>query len=323
LLLLLARVLQGLSTPVAQPLLAPWYRVVGDGDRLLLEYAQSLVVLDGNAVRTLLPALLPLLDGTRSVDDLAARLGPAARPAIEAAIELLVARGVVIDGPDAPSDIRTPARRAAAAYGLSPTVASERLRHSAVGIVGSGEVRLEIVRLLAAAGIRNLRRLGWRGRGRADLAVVAPAADELDRLHDWNCAALDRGSAYLLISPWDGRTARVGPLVLPHQTCCYDCLQLRLGASSGYAAEFAEVAATPLAVAPDPSVAAITAALAAQLTVRWLIGGDAAVPGSLSTVETRPALRIDVHTVLRVPRCPSCSVAERSVPPLPWHAAAA
>jgi hypothetical protein len=67
----------------------------------------------------------------------------------------------------------------------------------------------------------------------------------------------------------------------------------------------------------------MSAALAAQLTVRWLIGGDATVPGTLYTLEARPALRLDTHAVLRVPRCPSCSVAERLAPPLPWHAAAA
>ena len=99
----------------ALPLLAPWYRVVGDGERLLLEYAQSVVVLEGAAVQSLLPALLPLLDGTRSVDDLAARLGPPARPAIEAAVELLAEHGVVVAGPDAPPDLRDAARAAAAA----------------------------------------------------------------------------------------------------------------------------------------------------------------------------------------------------------------
>ena len=96
-----------------RPLLAPWYRLVGDGDRLLLEHAQSVVVLEGAAVRILLPRLLPLLDGTRCVDDLAERLGEAARPAIVAALGLLAERGLVIDGPDVPAIRRPfhPARR--------------------------------------------------------------------------------------------------------------------------------------------------------------------------------------------------------------------
>ena len=307
----------------ALPLLAPWYRVVGDGERLLLEYAQSVVVLEGAAVQSLLPALLPLLDGTRSVDDLAARLGPPARPAIEAAVGLLAEHGVVVAGPDAPPDLRDAARAAAAAYRLSPAVAADRLRTTGVGAVGSGAALLDVVRLLAAAGVRNVRRLGWRGRRRVELAVVAPAADELDRLSAWNRSALATGTPFLLVRPWDGRMAAVGPLVLPGQTCCYECLLLRRGANSGYAADFAEVEAAPLCTAPDAALTAFTAALAAHLAVRWAIGGDRSVPGLLYTIETQPGVQLGEHMVLRVPRCPACSVAERAAPPLPWHAAAA
>ena len=307
----------------ALPLLAPWYRVVGDGGRLLLEHAQSLVVLEGEAVRTLLPSLLPLLDGTRGIEELAIRLGPAARPAVEAALELLTAHGLVVDGPDAPADLRAPARSAAAAYGLAPTVAAERLRRGTVGLVGTGGLRLDVLRLLAASGLREVRRLGWRGRGRAELVVVVPAADELDRLPAWNVAALEHGCPYLLVRPWDGRTASVGPLVLPGQTCCYECVLLRRGANSGYADELADVEAAPLAAPPDPALGAIAAALAAHLVVRWLVGRNATVPGVLYTVETRPSPLIVEHAVLRVPRCAACSPAEQQAAPLPWHAAAA
>jgi bacteriocin biosynthesis cyclodehydratase domain-containing protein len=296
---------------------------VGDGDRLLLEYAQSLVVLEGAAVRTLLPVLLPLLDGTRSVDDLAARLGPAAKPAIEAALELLGDYGVVIDGPDAPSSIRDAARAIAAAHRLAPAAAADRLRGITVSLAGSGAARLDVARLLAAAGIGSVRRLPWSGRGRTDLALVVPATDELDRLPAWNRTALASKTPFLVVRPWDGRMAAVGPLVLPGQTCCYECLLLRRGANSGFGADLPDVEATPLAVAPDPAVTALAAAVAAHVAVRWAIGGDRSVPGVLYTVEPSPALRLGEHAVLRVPRCPACSVAERAAPPLPWHAAVA
>jgi bacteriocin biosynthesis cyclodehydratase domain-containing protein len=305
------------------PLLAPWYRAVGHGERLLLEHAQSLVVLEGAAVRTLLPALLPLLDGTHDVDQLADRLGPAARPAIDAALELLTARGVVVDGPDAPAERRKQARAAAAAYGLSPTAAAGRLEAARVGVVGGGEASLELARLLHGAGIGGVRRLGWRGRGPVDLAVVAPAPDELDRLPAWNGAALRRQTRWLLVRPFDGRCAAVGPLAVPGQTCCYECLLLRRGACSGYASDLPEVEAAPLAAAADPGVDGFAAALAVHLAVRWIVGADRALAGCLYTLELFPALRLRTQWVLRVPRCPACSTAERQAPPLPWHAAAA
>ncbi|HZO98276.1 MAG TPA: TOMM precursor leader peptide-binding protein [Gaiellaceae bacterium] len=304
------------------PLLAPWCRVVGDGERLLLEHAQSLVVLEGAAVRTLLPALLPLLDGTRDLDALAARLGQPARPAIAAALELLAGHGVVVEGPDAPPGRRAAARAAAAAFGLPPAAAAARLAASAVGIVGAGEARLEVARLLAAAGVGAVRRLGWRGRGGVDLAVVAPAPDELDRLPAWNRTALRRELRWLLLRPFDGRSCAVGPLAVPGQTCCYECLLLRRGASLGYPDLLRELEAAPLAAPPDPAVAAFAAALAAHVAVRWVVGADRTLAGTLYTFEPYPAPRLEEHAVLRVPRCPACSGAGRVAPPLPWHAAA-
>ena len=311
------------KTDGTRPLLAPWYRALGDGERLLLEYAQSVVVLEGGAVRTLLPALLPLLDGTRTVEDLAAQLGPAVRPAIEAAVDLLRDRGVVVDGPDAPADVREAGRAAAADYGLTLATAVERLRRATVGVVGSGSARLDVVRLLWAAGIRSHGALRWTSRRGVDLALVVPGSDELDRLPGWNRAALATGAPFLLVRPWDGRMAAVGPLVLPGQTCCYECLLLRRAANSPYGDDLAELEATPLAASPDRALEAIAAGVAAHLAVRWLVGGDRTVPGVLYAIETQPALRLGDHPVLRVPRCPACSAAERAAPPLPWHTAVA
>jgi len=326
LLLLLARVLPrvtgaGPARP-ALPLLAPWFRVLGDGKRLLLEHAQSLVVLEGAAVRALLPVLLPLLDGTRTVDDLAARLGPAARPAIEAAVDLLHEHGVIVDGPDAPAGDRAPARAAAEAYGLSPAVAAERLHSATVGVAGTGPLRPDVVRLLVAAGVRDVRRLGWRGRGHADLTVVVPAADEVERLPRWNRTALRRDSPFLLVRPWDGRTVEVGPLVLPRQTGCHACLLLRRAGASAYPEDFAELESAPIAALGGAAVSALAAAVVVEVALRWLVGRDRAVPGIVHTIELRPRLRLREHTVLRVPRCPACSNVERAAPPLPWHAAA-
>jgi bacteriocin biosynthesis cyclodehydratase domain-containing protein len=310
------------AVPV-RPLLAPWYRVVGDGERLLLEHAQRLVVLEGAAVRELLPALLPLLDGTRTIDELAARLGSAIRPAIAAALELLSARGVVVEGPDAPREERVAVHAAAAAYGLTPAESGERLRSATAGFVGAGSAGPEILRFLHAAGIGGLRHLAWHGRGRCDLAIVAPAPDELDRLSAWNRSALRGGGRWLLVRPFDGRVASVGPLVVPGQTCCYECMLCRRAANSGFGRDLADIEAAPLAARPEAGLDAFTAALAANIAARWLIGRDKTQAGAMITLETRPILRLEEHVVLRVPRCTACSRSSSVAPPLPWHAAAA
>jgi bacteriocin biosynthesis cyclodehydratase domain-containing protein len=307
----------------SRPLLAPWYRVVGDGDRLLLEHAQSLVVLEGAAVRILLPRLLPLLDGTRCIDELAERLGEAARPAIVGAIELLAARGLVVEGPEAPVSVRDAAHAVAAAYGLTPARAAERLGAASVALVGSGACLFDIARLLCAAGVGELRRSSWRGRGRADLTVVAPALDELDRLHAWNQLAFDRNTDWLFIRPYDGRFASIGPLIVPDQSACYECMLLRRGANAGYAGELADVEAAPVAARADAGFQTLVAGVAAHVVIRWVGGWDRSLPGVLFTLEAQPALRLDEHHVLRVPRCPVCSAVARLAPRLPWHAAEA
>ena len=64
------------------PRLAPWYRLVEDGDRLLFEHGRSVVVLEGGAVRALFPRLLPLLDGSRTLEQIVDRIGAQAAEAI-------------------------------------------------------------------------------------------------------------------------------------------------------------------------------------------------------------------------------------------------
>ena len=307
-----------------RPLVAPWYRLVGDGERLVCEFAQSLVVFEGAAVQALLPSLLPLLDGTLTVDQIELRLGHAARPAIDAALELFVAKGVVVAGPETAAARVEAAEAVAAAYRLTLDEAAARLQAARVGIVGRGRMRLDIARLLVEAGLAGIGRLGWNGGGGgAGLSVVVPAADELDRLPAWNRLALRRRLPFLVVRPWDGRFASVGPLVVPRQTACYACVLLRRAAASAYGADFADVEAAPLAARAGREIEALTAALAAHVVVRWLVGADATVPGVLFTVEAQPALELGCHDVLRVPRCEACSPVALAAPPLPWHQAAA
>ncbi len=311
-----------MSTGVpTRPLLAPWYRLVGDGDRLLLEHARSVVVLEGAAVRALLPVLLPLLDGSRTRDELAARLGSAARPALDSALELLATHGLLLEGPDAGEAARPAVHSLAAGFGLTLAEAADRLACARVGVVGAGPAGTEVARLLHASGIADVGRLSWRGGREVDLAVVAPGKDEVASVPDWNRLALERGVRWLFVRPFDGLIATVGPLVVPGETSCHECLLLRLSANVEYGSDLAEIEGAPSAATADAALDAFVASLAAHLALRWVGGRDTTLPGVLHVVEARPALALSVHPVLRVPRCAACSPAERLAPPLPWHEA--
>jgi len=301
------------------PLLAPWYRLVGLDDRMLLEHGQTVVVLEGDAVRTLLPALLPLLDGTRSHDELAARLGVGARPALDHALEVLAAHGLLVEGPPAPREVASAADAVAATYGLAPDLAARRLRSAVVGVVGASASALEIARLLRLCGVGTVRRCRWHGRDRFDVAVVAPAGDELHRLRSWNRMALAQPRPWLPIGPYDGRYAAVGPLIVPGETCCFECVRRRRAANLAYGELLDDLETVPTAATVDAALGAMVVGVAAHVVLRWLGGCDTTLAGVLFAVEARPALSVGDHPVLRHPRCPACSPAERLASRLPWH----
>jgi bacteriocin biosynthesis cyclodehydratase domain-containing protein len=306
-----------------RPLLAPWYRLVEDGDRLLLEHARSVVVLEGGAVRTLLPELLPLLDGSQTLEELVSRLGEAVRPAVERALELLAANGLLLEGDDGSVVRDANADALAAGYGVSPAVVAERLRSATVGVVGDSPGGAEVARLLHRSGVGRVHHVRWEVGAEVDLAVVAPARDESARVPGWNTLALERGTRWLGMRPFDGSAATVGPLVVPGESCCHACLLIRLAGHVEYGSELELVEAAPVAAAAGAPLEAIAAALTAHLALAWIGGLDTRLPGVLYVLETRPSLALSTHAVLRVPRCPACSPAERLAPRLPWHEAEA
>lgn len=306
-----------------RPLLTPWYRVVGVDHRVLLEHGQRVVVLEGAAVRRLVPALLPLLDGTRSRDDLISRLGVAARPALEHALQVLAEQGLLVEGPPVPAELRVAAHAVAASYGLSPDVVAERLQSAVVGVVGSSPAAVEVARLLRLGGVGAVRRCRWRRDDSIEFAVVAPAAHELARVGRWNRTALATTRPWLPVAAYDGRFAAVGPLVVPGETCCYACVRRRRASNLAYGRHLDELEAVPTAALADAALAAVVVGVAAHVVLRWIGGRDTTLPGVLFAVEARPALSVGEHPVLRHPRCPDCSPAERRAGRLPWHQAEA
>jgi bacteriocin biosynthesis cyclodehydratase domain-containing protein len=272
-------------------------------------------------VKAFVPALLPLLDGTRSRDELVQVLGPATGPAVDLALETLASRGVVVEGPDVTSG------STAAAYGLAsmldatPAIVGERLARAVVRVVGSSPVGAEITRLLRTSGIGQAHHGRWAPSGRLDVVVVAPAAHELGEVEPWNRVANERGTRWLPVLPYNGRFAAVGPLIVPDESCCFECVLRRRGANLDYGDQFRRIEQVPLAARADPAFEACAGALAAHLVLRWIGAQDHSLPGVLYTLEARPAPAVGEHPVLRVPRCPVCSPVERLAPPLPWNQA--
>ena len=299
---------------VRRPLLAPWWRAVENRDRLLFEHAGRVVELNGRAVRALLPRLIPLLDGTRTVQEIVGILGAAAEAPIASALGLLDDHGLLVEGPGRES---AGACYVAAVCSSTPDAVSSALASSRVAILGSAPTAAEVSRLLESAGaVETTSAPIDDPETEADLIVAAPAAEEVEHLAGLNGGRLRDATPWLVLLPTDGRFAAVGPLYVPGQTACHACYLLRRGATSGYEQDFALLERRPVR-APMPAAAnAIAAGLAALICLRWLGARDPTLPGVLYALELQGPFALTRHRVLRVPRCPACAVL--SPPPSPW-----
>ena len=213
----------------ARPALAPWCRVVEDGRRVLLEHGGTVVTLEGRAATALVPRLLPLLDGSRTADEVLDTLGTAARPAVQNALSILAEQGLLTEGPLARSDGGVEVE--AATYVVSITgrstqaLARERLASAHVAIVGSAPAAGELRRLLRRSGVGHVERCPAGRVPASDALVVgAPSRAEIATLDELNDLALARREAWLQVLPYDGRFVVAGPLYLPHVSACRDVL---------------------------------------------------------------------------------------------------
>lgn len=304
---------------VERPLLKPWYRLSVEPGRSTLRYAGSVLEFDGAAAERLLPHLLPLLDGSRTVDDVVAELGEPVRPAVEHALSLLRAHDLLTA--QAPAGAAAGARRCAellAATDRAGRAVAElhaRLVQVEVHVLGSGPAAEPLGRLLQASGCSGVESLAWNEPPPDAFVVAVPASGEVELLEEWNRRAR---APWLQVLPYDGRLAAVGPVVVPGQTACHDCYRHRRDST---------IAALPDrttgAYAGAPALDATLAGLAAHVTLRWLAAGDVADAGVLLAVELAPELRCTRHFVHRVPRCATCSPTRRRAAASPWSAVAA
>jgi bacteriocin biosynthesis cyclodehydratase domain-containing protein len=305
------------------PYLAPWYRVATVPGKVVLEHGQRIVRFEGRATERLLPALLPLLDGRRTVDEIVQVLGPPVRPAVEQALDLLAGHGVLEEGPPLPENLPLPIAGTAGLLtslrpgGRSLADVAASVASCSVAVAGDGPAGIEVARFLRAGGADVQRVTAVEAD--PGLTVCAPSGGELFRLSEWNAQALEARAPWLQVLPFDGRYASVGPLYLPGDTCCYECFRLRREANLDGGAELSLLDRAPAAYPAAPALDAVVGGLAALLVSSWLVHDDHYAPGAFYALELLPTLGLAAHHVYRVPRCPACSGLADIAPPLPWH----
>ena len=319
------------ATPLPQkPRLAGWLTWIDLGDgRLQLRAADFAFTIREPLLVEAVKHLRPLLDGTRSVDELAGSGGAALLPGtLQFALKALRQRGVLQEGalpPALDAEQRRrfePELRFLSHHVVDAEPVLARLQAARVGLVGDPTLGAALRAGLAGVGVGHVaeRPLESSADDQPDDLLIAAAATPASAFFEQvNAACLASGARWMRVA-LEGRLATLGPTIVPEQTACYTCLTLRQAAYD----EPPELEAYRQAVRaggePDEGrLDPLTATLVAQAvleTARLLSGFAPPVTFARQHVFEAATPRVTAHEVLRVPRCPSCG--RKQSPRDPW-----
>ena len=295
----------------------PWFRAARDGDAYLFEYGGRLVRITGLEAVPLLSALLPLLDGSRTVAEVQ-RCLPAWGPDVVAqALSVLTNSGVITTIGASLDDADGEEQLFAAILG--PQVTGRPIREAHIGVIGGGALARTVAALLREAGTGRVTAVKTDDAMPTppDLVIAAADGADLPRLEAWNREMLERGQAWLLMLPFDGVYGGVGPLLIPPETACYACLRTRRRSvleDPDLARAYDE---RPAHHPMGAAVSSLMAGLAVHLALRWVTRRDASVVGMLFAVGLIPQPSVTAHEVFPVPRCAACRPTAQHTP-VPW-----
>ncbi|KUJ49675.1 hypothetical protein ACZ90_67195 [Streptomyces albus subsp. albus] len=216
-----------------RPVFIPGTLVVPMAHGLVVEGGPERQVFRGKAATQLLPDLIPLLDGTRTVEEAAAVVGRVRPVAIRAAVALLYTAGLLHDGPDeaplvpghVPSSVATYVARSldSTRARRSPGEVFAGLAAHPLSIVDTGKPAGAIADLLRRSGERP-ELVGPDHRPRAGETVLMVCEEHEDTAAlsalDQRCAGV--GATWLRVFR-SGSTLEVGPRFEAQSTACYDC----------------------------------------------------------------------------------------------------
>jgi bacteriocin biosynthesis cyclodehydratase domain-containing protein len=212
---------------------------------------ERIVVLEGEFVRSALPALLPLMDGARTTSEIVMELdGSLEASAVRDAIGALWERGLLEDGADWPDDLGA-AEEATARYltnfGLPASMVSEALRSTAILCVGDEGFAALVANEFT---VHGFSRADVAGGGAApvgdrlretDLVVYAETAAGRFAREELNPACLETRTPWMHVSVAPGNHGVLGPLFVPPHTCCYECYRGRVRMNTAAPDELAAV----------------------------------------------------------------------------------
>jgi bacteriocin biosynthesis cyclodehydratase domain-containing protein len=319
------------ATPLPrQPRLASWLTWVDLGDgRLQARAADFAFTLREPLMVDAVNHLRPLLDGTRTVDEIAVSGGEALLSGtLLFALKVLRQRGVLQEGAPPPAlDAEQrrrfePALRFLSHHVVDAEPVLARLAAARVGLVGDPALCAALRAGLESVGVGHVAERPLESAPDAapdDLLIAFAATPASGFFEQVNAACLASGARWMRVA-LEGRLATLGPTIVPEQTACYTCLTLRQAAYDEPAELEKYRQAVRAAGEPDEGrLDPLTATVVAQAVLeaaRLLSGFAPAVTFARQHVFQAATPRVTAHEVLRVPRCPSCG--RKQSPRDPW-----
>ncbi len=257
---------------------------------------------NGNALipDPLYGALARMLDGVNDVEEIFATLsGSYPVEQIFAALDGLRAAGYLAEGSTAEA---RPTMAFWEHLGITPTLARARLDAALVSTIRFGSVDLECL-------FSCLRSQGVKVTPEGDVTVVVTDDYLRPELAIWNARSLISRKAWLLVKPV-GIETWIGPMFVPGQTGCWECLAQRLRGHRKLEGYIARVNGIERPIGPPPAAipSTLQSAMAEAATeiIRWIgTGGNSNL---LNRVVSTSVLTLERahHSLIRRPQCPSC-----------------
>jgi bacteriocin biosynthesis cyclodehydratase domain-containing protein len=313
-----------------RPRLVEWLTFVELGDgRLQMRAADFAFTVREPLLADVVRHLRPMLDGQRTVDELAGSGGAEYLPGtILFVLKLLRQRGVLQESelPPAMDDGQRrrfePALRLLAHHVVDAEKVLVRLLESTVWLAGDPELCARLRAGLEAVGIGRVEPWSLESTSNAvadDLLITAARTPSSAFFEEVNRACLASGQRWMRVA-FEGRFGIVGPTIVPEQTACHTCLILRRSAydSLPELKAYRETIRTT-GEADEGELNPLSATVTAQTVLeaaRVLSGFAPPVTFGRQFVFDARSPRVSGHEVLRVPRCPSC--ARKQSPRDPW-----
>ena len=280
--------------------------------------------LEGNALSRILESLVPLLDGTHTVAEMAVVLGKGVTAAeLKDVLDCLFGEGVLIEGTAAEADLPW-LRTAIEANGADPSSMIEKVGAIPLVVCARSYIGDALAASLRRQGFQQTFELGDRlGSGQGipaleahpnGLAVIVETDWRPDDIIAFNAWTMTHQRRWVLVGAWNSRVM-IGPLFIPHQTPCYECYRKRLDSHRHHLNAFrifdAARSARTAMWKPEPllpGIADLAAGVLSQQLFALFTGmQQECLTGSVLIFHPKD-WSVCRETILRIPWCPACGV---------------